>query len=110
MMSGEFFVGGFAGGFLARSLRIGYGIYFTTNQVIGVDLSKGPAGFLGGSMAGYVDGQLMPKLPPEESEKVITELDRAKEFEMAKDQIASIEIKKPGLGWWWTSTAYSRRW
>ena len=97
MMSGEIFVGGFAGGFLARGLRIGYGIYFTTDRIIGVDLSKGTARFLGGSMAGSVEGQLMPKLPQEESDKVITELDQAKEFEMAKGQIANIEIKKPGL-------------
>ncbi len=96
-MSGEFFVGGFAGGFLARGLRVGYGIYFTTDRVIGVDLSKGAAGFLGGSMAGYVEGQLMPKLLPEDSVKVIRELDGAKEFDMTKGQIASIEIKKPGL-------------
>lgn len=96
-MSGEFFVGGFAGGFLARGLRIGYGIYFTTDRVIGLDLSKGAAGFLGGSMAGYVEGQLMPKLPQQESDKVITELDGAKDFDMAKGEIASIEIKKPGL-------------
>lgn len=97
MMNREFFIGGFAGGFLARGLRIGYGIYFTTNRVIGVDLSKGAAGFLGGSMAGYVEGQLMPKLPFEENAKVIMELDGAKDFDMAKGQIAAIEIKKPGL-------------
>ncbi len=97
MMSREFFVGGFAGGFLARGLRIGYGIYFTTDRVIGVDLSKGAAGFLGGNMAGYVEGQLMPKLLPEESAKVITELDSAREFDIAKAQISSIKIKKPGL-------------
>ena len=90
-------IGGFAGGFLARGLRIGYGIYFTTDRVIGVDMSKGAAGFLGGSMAGYIEGQLMPKLAPEESAKLITELDGAKEFDIAKGQIASIEIKKPGL-------------
>ena len=62
-----------------------------------MDLSKGAVGFLGGSMAGYVEGQPMPKLAPEESAKVITELDYAKEFDVAKGQIASIEIKKPEL-------------
>ncbi len=31
------------------------------------------------------------------SAKVITELDAAKEFDIAKAQIARIEIKKPGL-------------
>ena len=39
----------------------------------------------------------MPKLAPEESAKVITELDGAKELDMAKGQLASIQIKKPGL-------------
>ncbi len=35
------FLGGFAGGFLARGLtHIGYGIYFTTSRLIGIDLAR----------------------------------------------------------------------
>ena len=92
------FIGGFAGGFLAKGLTpIGYGIYFTTARVIGIDLGKNGGGALGGTMAGFVQGQLMPKLSTEESAKTILDLERIKDFEIEKEQISRIEIKKPGL-------------
>jgi len=41
MEDSEMFLGGFAGGFLARGLtHIGYGIYFTTSRLIGIDLAR----------------------------------------------------------------------
>jgi hypothetical protein len=92
------FLGGFASGFLARGLtRIGYGIYFTTSKLIGIDLAANGGGALGGTMAGFIHGELMPQLSPEESVKTITNLERMKEFEMEKDRISRIELKKPGL-------------
>lgn len=91
------FLGGFASGFLARGFHIGYGLYFTTTRVIGIDLGSGGGGALGGTMAGFIDGQLMPIVSPEESDKVIGQLEGMKEFELVKDQISRIEIKKPGL-------------
>jgi hypothetical protein len=39
----------------------------------------------------------MPLLSSEESAKTITDLERMKEFEIEKDQISRIELKKPGL-------------
>ena len=98
MEESEEFVGGFAGGFLARGYFPGYGIYATTRRIIGVTLTATPArAFLGGAMAGFVQGQLMPKLSADDSAKVIQELDQKKEFDMRKEQISQIEIKKPGL-------------
>jgi hypothetical protein len=97
MTNGEMFLGGFASGFLARGFHIGYGIYFTTNRLIGIDLGSGGGGALGGTLAGFIEGQLMPTLSPEESAKVIGQLEGIKEFDMSKDQISRIEIKKPGL-------------
>jgi hypothetical protein len=94
----ETFLGGFASGFLARGItHIGYGIYFTTSRLIGIDLGANGGGALGGAMAGFIHGELMPKLSSEESAKTITELERMKEFEMEKAQISRIELKKPGL-------------
>jgi len=52
---------------------------------------------LGGPMAGFIHGELMPRLSPDESAKAITDLDRMKDFEMEKDQINRIELKKPDL-------------
>ena len=98
MIDGEVFLGGFASGFLARGVtHIGYGIYFTTSRLIGIDLGANGARALGGTMAGFIHGELMPKLSPEESAKTITDLEQLKEFDMEKDQISRIELKKPGM-------------
>jgi len=95
---GEEFVGGFAGGFLARGLCPGYGVYATTKRIIGVTLTSTPArSFLGGALVGLVQGELMPKLSSDDSARVIQELDQKKEFDLKKDQISKIEIKRPGL-------------
>jgi hypothetical protein len=96
MLDGESFLGGFASGFLARGFtKIGYGIYFTTLRVIGIDLGSHGGGAIGGQMAGFIDGQLMPQLQPEENARVINWLDGMKEFDMAKNQIQKIELKMP---------------
>ncbi len=96
MEQGEEFVGGFGGGFLSRGRLPGYGIYATTKRIIGVNVRKIGRPFLGGGMAGLVNGQLTPKLSFDESARVIQELDEKKEFEIAKDEISRIEIKGPG--------------
>jgi len=48
-------------------------------------------------MAGFIHGELMPQLSPEESTKTITDLERMRDFEMEKNQITRIELKKPRL-------------
>src|SRR6266852_3503508 len=97
-MGNEMFVGGFASGFLAKGLmHIGYGLYFTTARVIGIDVGKNGGGALGGTMAGFIRGELMPKLSQEDSDRTVANLDSMKDFELGKDQISRIEIKKPGL-------------
>jgi len=48
-------------------------------------------------MAGFIDGQLMPKLSQEESDRVIAQLEQMKDFDLTKDQILGIELRKPGL-------------
>jgi hypothetical protein len=91
------FLGGFASGFLGRGLsHIGYGIYFSTVRVIGIDLGENGGGALGETIAGFIHSELMPHLSPEERAKTIMDLERMKEFEMEKDQISRIELK-PGL-------------
>ena len=46
---------------------------------------------------GFIHGELMPQLSPEESAKTITDLERMRDFELEKNQIIRIELKKPGL-------------
>ncbi len=98
MEDDERFLGGFAGGFLGKGATVGYGLYATTRRLIGVNVVKvGARSFLGGQMAGFVKGQLIPTLSADESASVIAELDEKKEFDVRKDQISRIELKSPGL-------------
>ncbi len=39
----------------------------------------------------------MPKLSPEENVKIMEVLDAKKEFDVIKDQISRIELKRPGI-------------
>ena len=86
-------------GFLSRGFlgaRVGYGLYFTTARLIGVDPGSHGGSELAGTMAGYIEGKLMPSLPDDENAKLIAELDRVKDFAVAKDQIKLIELKNAG--------------
>jgi len=96
----ETFIGGFASGFMGQGfmgMRVGYGLYFTTTRLFGVYAASWSGGSLGGPVAGLIEGELMPVLTPEQSTTVISELERAKQFELAKGQVRRIELKKPGL-------------
>lgn len=93
----ETFIGGFAGGFLEKGFHIGYGLYFTSERLLGIDLGSHGGGALGGTMAGFIQGQLMPNLPPEEGARVIAWLAGMKDFEVAKDDIVRVELKHVGL-------------
>ena len=77
-------------------MRVGYGFYFTTARLIGVDPGSHGGSELTGTMAGYIQGELMPTLSEEENAKVISELDRVKDFDLARDQIKQIELKNAG--------------
>ena len=95
----ETFIGGFMSGLLSRGFlgtRVGYGFYFTTARIFGVDPGAHGGSELTGTIAGYIDGQLMPSLSAAENVRLIGELERVKDFELAKDQVKRIELKKPG--------------
>ena len=95
----EAFIGGFLSGLLSRGFlgtRVGYGFYFTTARLFGVDPGSHGGSELTGTMGGFIDGQLMPSLSDDETEKLIDRLERVKDFELAKDQIKRIELKRPG--------------
>jgi len=96
----ETFIGGFASGFMGQGfmgMRVGYGLYFTTTRLFGVYAANWSGGSLGGKVAGLIEDELMPVLSPEQNATVIAELERAKQYELAKDQIRSIQLKKPGF-------------
>src|SRR2546427_5348657 len=74
----ETFLGGFAGGFLEKGFHVGYGLYFTTTRLIGIDLGSHGGGALGGTLPGFIKGELKPKLTPQESPNGVDDLDRIK--------------------------------
>ncbi len=94
--SEEQFLGGFAGGLLESSGVIGYGVYATSERIIIVNLKKtDPRHFLGGVMAGFVKGDLMPKLGADENLSVLQELNEKKELDISKPNISRIRLKGP---------------
>jgi len=95
----ENFIGGFCSGFMGQGfmgLRVGYGLYFTTARLFGVYAATWSGGSLSGPTGGLIKGQLMPELTPEETATVIGELERARQFELTKAQVRSIELSKGG--------------
>lgn len=96
----ETFIGGFMSLLLSRGVffgpRGGYGLYFTTERLIGVDPAAHGGSELLGTVAGYIDGALMPTLSEEENAHVIAQLDQVKDFDLPKESIRQIELKKPG--------------
>jgi hypothetical protein len=95
----ENFIGGFCSGFMGQGfmgLRVGYGLYFTTARLFGVYAATWSGGSLSGPTGGLIKGQLMPALSPEETATVIGELERARQYELAKAQVRSIELAKGG--------------
>ncbi|HET7465424.1 MAG TPA: hypothetical protein VFL29_02045 [Candidatus Dormibacteraeota bacterium] len=107
----EAFIGGFCGGFMGRGfmgLRAGYGLYFTSTRLFGVYAAKWTGGSLAGPTGGLIKGELMPSLTPAENTSVIGELELARDYELAKDQVRSIELRKTGPLMLWTGGATIR--
>lgn len=95
MVDDELYLGGFTSANLTKGIMRGYGIYATNKRIIGV---KSRGGVLAGALVGGVIGlALQKKLTDDKSAKMIQELDEKKDFEIGKDQIAQIEVKKGGL-------------
>ena len=88
----EVYLGGFSSPNLKRGLIKGYGIYATSHRIIGV---KHRAGVLAGAMLGGLVGAAVISASKDNSVKQIQELERKKDFEIFKDQISGIEVKKP---------------
>lgn len=91
----EEYLGGFASANLKRGLVAGYGIYATNKRIIGV--KRKALGTMLAAPFGVVDYLIVRKLSKDESAKTIAELDEKKDFDIAKESLASIEVKKPGM-------------
>ncbi len=92
--AGEICLGGFASANLKKGLMKGYGVYITNRRIIGVKKRKLalPSMLLGG-----VAAWAMEKMTEGERIRLVEELDRDKDFEIYKEDVRAIELKKPSL-------------
>jgi hypothetical protein len=105
-MEDEIYVGGMTSANLKKGHMSGYGVYATSRRIIGVKKRKGVFGghllasALGGRAGTFKGSILRPALAQaftkDESAKQITDLEKDKDFEINKEDISYIEIKKPG--------------
>ena len=105
-MEEEMYIGGMSSANLKKGLMSGYGVYATTRRIIGTKKHGGVlkgfavAGVLG-AKAGTVFGDslrhnLAQAFTKDESVKQISDLEKHKDFDINKEDIAQIEVKKPG--------------
>lgn len=86
--------GGFASANLKKGIIKGYGVYTTSMRIIGV---KTRSGLLAGALVGGLVGRkITSDAMKSESTKKLQELEQKKDFEISKDQISKIFVKKPG--------------
>jgi len=96
-LEAEEYVGGVTSGRMLRAGGIaGYSVYVTTRRLIGAKnrkaLWKGIAGSAFGGVAGMYVGS---KLSREANAQMINELEQKKDFEVTKENVSSVEMKKP---------------
>ncbi|WXG44362.1 MAG: hypothetical protein WED04_10065 [Promethearchaeati archaeon SRVP18_Atabeyarchaeia-1] len=102
----EVYFGGMTSANFKKGHMSGYGVYATSRRIIGVKKRRGVlggwmvAGLMGGH-AGTVKGDILRSafaqaFTKDEGAKQIKELEKDKDFEVYKENISYIEIKKPG--------------
>ncbi len=94
----ELYLGGFESGRLKKGWVAGYGIYATDKRIIGVKSRKalGKA-LLGAAVGGTIGAYVGMKLSKDQSVKMIQELEERKDTEVAKENVSSLELKKPSI-------------
>lgn len=105
-MEEEVYFGGMTSANLKKGHMSGYGVYATSRRIIGVKKRKGVLGgwmvaSLMGGRAGTVRGDLLrgafaQAFTKDEGAKQISDLEKNKDFEIYKENVSAIEIKKPG--------------
>ncbi|MFC1969551.1 hypothetical protein ACFLVF_03590 [Chloroflexota bacterium] len=121
----EELIGGFGSPNIARGTLRGYGLYATTDRIIGVKgglkqfagvlgemITAAGAGIAGAGMgaaaagAAIATGVAVGKLSVDDAKKAIEQLEQKKDFEVRKEELKEIRIQ-PKKGWlkrtfvWW---------
>jgi len=90
----EVCLGGFMSANLKKGLLKGYGLYITNRRIIGV---KKRALALPALLVGGLAAWAMEKVAEDERVKLVEELDKNKDFEIYKERVQAIELKKPSF-------------
>jgi DNA-binding Lrp family transcriptional regulator len=98
-LEGEEYVGGIASGRMLKAGGIaGYGIYVTTRRIIGAKSRKALWKGLAGAALGGVTGAFVgSKLSRDQNAQMIDEIEQKKDFEVVKENISRVEMKKPSF-------------
>ena len=114
VMSEENILCGVSSANLQKGFTKGYGLYVIDRRIIGVKARKtflrglivgaiaaGVTGGLAGKETGSDMGEKVLSSSADERAKLISELEKKKDFEILRDMVAEIECKKPGfvVGW-----------
>lgn len=96
-MEDEEYVGGVVSGRMLRAGGIaGYGLYVTSRRLIGAKNRKALWKGIAGSALGGVTGMYVgAKLTRDHNAQMIDDLEQKKDFEFAKENVTSVELKKP---------------
>jgi len=91
----EKYLGGFSSATMRREVAAGYGIYATNRRFFGIyDRLASPGPLLARRPSGH---QLMKLLAKSGEKALISELERRRDLEVKREDISTVEIRKPGL-------------
>ena len=83
---------------MKKGFVAGYGIYATNLRIIGVKSRKALAkGLVGAAIGGVAGAYIGMKLSTDQSVKMIQELEERKDFEVSKQNVSRVELKKPSI-------------
>ena len=94
----EQYLGGLESGRMKKGFVAGYGIYATNLRIIGVKSRRALAkGLVGAAIGGVAGAYIGMKLSTDQSVKMIQELEERKDFEVSKQNVSRVELKKPSI-------------
>ena len=95
----EQYLGGLESGQMKKTGSIaGYGVYATNLRIIGVKSRRGLAkALIGAAVGGFAGAYIGARLSTDQSVKMIQELEERKDFEVAKQNVSRVELKKPSI-------------
>ncbi len=93
----ERILGGVSSANMKKGFLAGYGVYVTDRRIIGVkERKKGLMSGLAFRFGGVIGALIATKMTLDDMKKTLAEIEKRKDFEVYKDDVTYIELKKPG--------------